>query len=103
MLTIRNQGRGAGKTTTAIKLLEENWDAFLLVPYRHMIKNYYPEDLRTRIYTPNEILNGFMSQRKYRKAILDDCFLCDPVTLAKLHYYLGYNNLETISFATINE
>lgn len=104
MLKIFNQERGSGKTTEVIRLMTENNNLVLVVPYLTM-RRLYPRDLYHRIISADELLNNSTRIRGMRleKVILDEAFIYEKDKLAKLFYYLGQHQIETIAYGTTQE
>jgi hypothetical protein len=100
MLKTFVQERGTGKTTKVIKLLNEDLDAILIIPFEHM-KNIYPKKFHHRIISSEKVLNGGLRGRKFTKVILDEGFAYQKEKLAQLYYYLGYNHIKTVSYGTV--
>src|SRR5690554_4616850 len=92
--------RGTGKTTKAIKLLREDKELFLLVPYKSMIR-FYPVDVRQRMGTVNDFTNGNLRGIKINKILIDEGFLLEKDKLAHLYYYLGQNNIDVVAYGSL--
>lgn len=92
--------RGEGKTTKAIKSMEEDNELLLIIPYLSMIK-LYPNHLHNRIFSVDNLLNGSLRGRKLEKVILDEGFAQNKEKLAHLYYLLGYERINVTSFGTL--
>jgi len=100
MLTTHNQERGSGKTTKVIELLNKDKNSILIIPANYM-KNVYPNELANRIFSCDNVLQGFLRGKNFSKAILDEGFMQDKEKLAHLYYYLGSNQIETTAYGTV--
>ncbi|TCJ01144.1 hypothetical protein [Cytobacillus praedii] len=99
MLDTKVMGRGTGKTTKVINLMQEDEGLFLLIPFKHM-KRFYPTTLHHRIATGDEFLEGRIEGRRIEKIILDEGFLYNKSMLASLYYWLGFYRYDVVSYGT---
>jgi hypothetical protein len=102
MLECRVRERQSGKTTEVIAWLRVYPQAIAIIPYA-VTRGQYPDDVRNRIITYNELMAGMLHGRNFHKIYIDEGFLESKVAIAKLYHYLGRNfgNIETISYGTV--
>ena len=96
--------RGTGKTTEIIIRMRENKNLITLVQ-SHMVKeNLYPKDLQKRVFTIGDIMNdkSLLKGVKFEKILIDEGFIFHPVTMAKLYYYLGNNNIAIDVYGSVS-
>lgn len=101
MIEIFNQTRGTGKTTSVIKLLEEDGDLYCIVP-SHRQREFYPKHLQNRILHlgGNYHIDFQLQGKRITKVILDEGFAYREDKLAEIYYYLGYHRIHVKAFGT---
>ena len=100
MLRTFIQGRGTGKTTKAIGILESN-DKAILVTYNGALKQVYGHALKNRIATFADIINDRVELQEYDLAVIDEGYLGQPDILAHVYYKLGKARINTVVYGTI--
>ena len=99
MIRIFKQDRGSGKTTKAIKLLEESKNSLCLVPNNHIKTHLFPKQLKDRVLTYDSEIIFELKVRHCDKLIVDELAL-DKFDAVGLFYYLGLNNIEVVVYGS---
>lgn len=99
MIQIFKQDRGSGKTTKAIKLLEESEKSLCLVPNDHIKTLLFPKKLKDRIITYGSEIIFELNTRHCNKLIIDELVL-DKFDTAELFYYLGLHHIDVIVYGS---
>ena len=102
-LTIYNMSRGSGKTTKAIKMLNANSHAIMVVPNTMMMRVLYPKELidQGRIITGDftSICNQLYgrSRSEYNTVVFDE-FMFEIHQKIELIYFLTSHNKDVVVF-----
>lgn len=97
MLHIKDDLRGSGKTTKTINLLRTEEYAYALVPNYHMRKNLYPEDIREKVFTYQD-LDQIFRKHTIKKLVIDEFWMDSKYSIAELFYELGQYHIDVIIY-----
>lgn len=105
MIVVRDEARGSGKTTYIIEELKKNPMLIAAVPNHEMIE-LYPERLRNRVFTFQDMADKFKSHRARAYfptnsggILIDECFF-ESTDLPYIYWWAGRMGIDVLAVGT---